>query len=127
MATPLSGKTGTVKLGAVPTAVADITAWTLSLTSDNQAYNSSDTAGETKRIPGNADSTGTFEFYWDGAAEPVTKGELVDVELGFGTGNYEGNVIIDSVDPSMDVEGAAIMKVSVSFSQNGAMTFTAVT
>ena len=72
-----TGKIGTLKVnGAAPT---DIRNWQYDRTSDLKAFRSSSTGGETGRVAGNGDLTGSFEVYNNVC--PVTVGSRVLLAL----------------------------------------------
>lgn len=112
----VSGKDGAVN------SFTDITGWTLSRKSDNKSYVSSSTDGNTKRVAGNKDWSGTISGKFDGST-PVEEGESVALTLTVASGvAYTGTALIDSVDTETNIETGDIVGWSAAFSGNGALT-----
>ena len=125
---PISGKFGTVKFSG--TEITECRTWSLSLTSDNKAYVSCSTAGQTRRVAGNKDWTASATIYLqDGLDVPFDEGDIALLELftdqtaGSG-GKYAGQGIVESIEPEVDIEGGELVSATVNFAADGAMTFT---
>ena len=127
MGAPISGNKGG-KATFEGTEIPDVLTVSRSRSADNQAYNSSQTAGETKRVAGNKDSTRTVEYQLDNgvpfAIEVGDKGALetfTSEEVGEG-GKFAGPVIVDSIEPSINPSTGEIIRETINFSQDGAPT-----
>ena len=120
----ISGKDGTVKIGSTP--VAEITAWSLSTTSNNPAYASSSTGGYKKRVAGVKDASGSIAFKLD-PADPVTddfdEGDHVTLLLHVDAARfYSVPAVIDSIHLEVDIDSGDIIGGRAEFSSNGAWT-----
>ncbi len=126
MGAPKTGSDGKVKFGAGPTDIDDIKSWSLSRSVEAKPYNSSSTAGQTKRVAGNKDWSGSFELYMDAAdMDPgFDEGDLVDLELHSDDGvhKYTGNALITDIGTEVEVEGADIESQTITFEGNGVLT-----
>lgn len=125
MSTPISGKHGRVKVAG--TALTDVTKWSLTPKSENQAYASSHTNGRKKRIAGVGDSSGSFDTKYDSATGPkFREGQEVTLQLRVnktdpGDG-FDVEAIIDEVSYEVDLDSGAIVAENYTFSGNGALT-----
>ena len=132
MVDPYTGSGGAVKFGAGPTTVADVRNWSLEETVEAKPYNSSSTSGNTKRLAGNKDWTGSFDVYLeDGSPGPhdihsdLQAGDFADLDLHVDASNkFEGNALIIGVSVEVDIEGAEIVGATASFEGNGALSRT---
>lgn len=124
MGQPITGKDGKVEVDSVE--IADITSWTLNPVSDNKPYVSSSTAGQTRRLKGNKDKTGSFVALIDeGSNFAFDDGDIVAIKLILVSGKFwSGNVMIDSTDWNVDVLAADPVEVTVNFGQDAALVFT---
>ena len=128
MSKPISGKNGNATFKGE---VLEVRTWTITDTADNQSYNSSRTKGQTRRVHGVDDWTGSVSLYFqDGRRPPnINKGDIGSLVLktseliaGKGeTGTGEG--IVDSIVPETDVEGGTLIGAALNMSADGAMTF----
>jgi len=118
----MSGSGGVVRVGGV--AIAEIRNWRLSRTATNPTYNSSGTARQTKRVPGNKDWTASFEFYTVDGDPNFDEGDEITVQLylsapAVGAKYWQGAALVNSIDTSVDVEGAAPISGAASVEGNG--------
>lgn len=112
----ISGKDGSVN------SFADITGWTLNVTSNNSAYASSSTGGWKKRVPGVKDWSGSFSGKYNGSV-PVSEGEEVTLTLGVdATDSYSGDAVIDQVNLQVDIDNGEVVGFTASFSGAGPLT-----
>ena len=74
MATPISGRDGSVDVGG--SAVAEVTGWRFNPTSNNSAWASSDTSGYKNRIKGVLDGSGSIDFKLDKDSSQATSLEV---------------------------------------------------
>ena len=107
MPAPKSGNGGTLSIAAQTTY--DIRSWSLSRTSDNQAFVSSQTSGATHRIPGNKDMSMNISLFApDGAIDlgaGIEEGLTVEViATTDGVNSFTGDVIIDSMEIVVNIE-----------------------
>lgn len=122
MGTPISGKNGSVLVGA--TEIGDVESWELDDVMEGQAYASNSTAGRRKRIAGIGDLTGRIVYKLDTAAAlPLAPGDSVTLDLEVdATHHYEVQVYIESVGTVVNVETGAITAQTAEFSGNGTIT-----
>ena len=106
----ISGKDGSVG------SYSEITAWSLSITSNNSSYASSDTAGYKKRVAGTKDVTGSFEGKWTGSA-PVDVGDLVSgLVLNLdGSQSYTLDAVVEGFTMEVDLDDGEIIGWSADF------------
>jgi len=121
-----SGFGGNAKLSAASLVeVTDVIRWTWNKSTEFKPYNSSDTAGNTKRLTGNTDSNGTIEFYQPGGLMGFARqpGILVAIELNTAGGvkTVSGNVAITEFASEVAVEDKDLIKATISWEQNGVM------
>jgi hypothetical protein len=105
-------------------ALPDVRQWTLTRRSESRAYASSSTAGCTRRLPGLRDWSVTFELYRDDGDVPFDVGDVVTLRLWVtqaGDHRYEGQAVIDSIRPVVDIEAGRIVSVTVTASADGAL------
>lgn len=117
----ISGKNGTVNAGG---AISDATSWSLSMTSNNPSWASSNTSGYKKRVAGIMDTSGSYSAKWS-ASIPVA-GSLVS-SAAFtidGTNTWTLDIIIDSVNLEVDMDDGDVVGYSVDFSGNGVVAVT---
>lgn len=115
----ISGKDGTVSFGS---SVTDATGWSLSLTSNNPAYGSSDTSGYKKRVAGVKDWSGSYSGKLNGTTVP-TLGASVTVSFSTdGTTAWSGTAVCDAVNIEVDMDDGDVVGYSVDFSGNSVVT-----
>lgn len=117
----VSGKSGTLKLGAAT--VAPIAQWKLELTSRHKAYAANDTGGAVKRLAGVDDASGSFQCQVSDSGNcPVRRGQQATAQFHLdasGANYYEVPIIIDRIGVTCDITGGAILAFAVDFSGNG--------
>lgn len=130
MAKPITGNDGKATFSG--TDILQVRGWTLSDSSDNKAFVSSATAGQTRRVKANQDWTASVTVFFDDGSPPtnVAKGDIAELELftaqGAGVGGkYVGEGIVESIEPETDVEGGELIGATINFAADGAMVFTA--
>ena len=130
MTKPITGNDGKATFNAAD--ILHVRTWTLNDVSDNKAYVSSETSGQTRRVKANQDWTASVTVYFDEGTPTVnvTKGQIAALELfdaqGSGVGGkYVGQGIVASVDPETDIEGGELVGATINFEADGAMVFTA--
>jgi len=108
-----SGKFGLMKINNVTPS--DIKNWTARRSNDMKAYRSSNTNGETGRVPGNNDLTGTFEVY--GVAGPISVGTSCTLALytSSGAAPMTGPAVIGESEVMVNVETGDIIGFRVSW------------
>lgn len=120
----ISGKSGTITVSN--SAVAEITGWSLTTTSNNPAYASNATSGHKTRRGGVKDFTGTADYVYDTAADihdTLATGNTVTLVLSMdGTENISCPSIIDSITYNVDINDGGIVGGVVSFSATAAPT-----
>ena len=103
-------------------AIPDVTSFNLSLVSTNTSYVSSTTAGATRRIPGNKDTTGSFAQLTGDFASMLQPGDIVLLRL-FVTATEFWQLtyvrIIDLSNLQVDREGATPVGGTVNFAFSG--------
>jgi len=114
----ISGKNGTVNVGG---AITDATGWSLSLTSNNPAYGSSDTAVYKKRVPGIKDTTGSYSAKYNGGVVSVGSEHASAAFTLDGTTTWTLDVIVDAVNLEVDMDDGDVVGYSVDFSGNSAI------
>lgn len=116
--TPFGGK---VLMDGVE--VADVRGHTINEVHESKPYNSSATAGVTKRLQGNTDWTATITLYVDEDGKvPIAKGDYVAVKLySDATHGREGNAWVDGVTYEVDIEDKAINAATIEVSGDGAL------
>lgn len=115
----LTGKGGSVTFTNCQTSAKS---WSLSWSSDNAEITdfADGSAGYKKRLPTLKDWSATVEYNYD-AANTASPGDSATLTLNVNaTINYSGSALIDTITPSVDVNGVASM--TVAFSGNGALT-----
>ena len=121
----LSGKNGTILIGAV--AIAEITGWSFNPTSNNPSWSGNTNSGYKARVAGVKDASGSFEFKVQDATE-VAKfevGTLLTLLLhadGSTTLDYSVPSIVDGVTVEVDIDDGDVVSGSCDFSSNGAWT-----
>lgn len=129
-AKPKSGANGQVYWGSeamsADAEVARVRNWRLTKSSDNKGFSDSESVNQMQRVGGIIDGTGSFEVYLPGGVPTLEfeEGDIVTIQLDWDgdTGYYYGGeVIIDSIEYEVDVEGAELEGAVVSFSQDGAL------
>jgi hypothetical protein len=115
----ISGKNGTVSVGG---AITDATGWSLSLTSNNPAYASSDTDGYKKRVGGIKDTTGSYSAKYNGGVVSVGSEHTAASFTLDGSTSWSLDIIIDAVNLEVDMDDGDVVGYSVDFSGNGAIT-----
>ena len=118
-----SAKNAVVKLGV--TALNEVLEWNWNGSQNNPDYRSSSTGGETARVAGHKDSSGSFRVavaasgsIWSVLAPGDT---IVDLRLHEdATLFHSGPAIVDSMEPTADINGDGLLEVVVNFSQTGA-------
>ena len=113
----ISGKDGTATQDGVE--VAELSAWTLTRTSNNPDYHTNDSGGSKKRVAGVKDCSGTLTFQDRPSLDP---GDGIALVLYTNEDIFTGNVIIDDESEECDIEGGAIVGFKYNFSGNGTMT-----
>lgn len=121
----ISGKDGTVKIGAVE--IAEITAWSFNPTSNNPSFASSSVPGYKRRVAGVKDGSGNFDFKLQDATELAKFAVGTEVTLvldvdGSATATYTVPSFIDSVTVETDMDDGEVVGGSCDFSTNGAWT-----
>jgi hypothetical protein len=118
----ISGKNGKILANSVE--IADVRDWTLNRSNEDKPYNSSSTAGETRRVAGNNDSSGSFNIYSeDGNIANIERGSVYTLHLYVNaTQFYSVPAFIQSIEPTVSIESADLVGVSITFAQNGAIT-----
>lgn len=122
---PITGTQGAIVVDGEE--LADVRQWTLTRRSDNRAYASSSTGGHTRRLPGVRDWSVTFELYSVSGDVPFDVGAVLSLRLWVrqdgGSGpRYEGQAVVDSIRPVVDIEAGRIVAVTVTASGDGALT-----
>jgi len=119
-----SGKDGMVYSG--DTKIAQITKWSLTCTSKNPEYSSSDAPGQTTRVAGVKDAKGSFEFKCDDtspAYSTIQNGGTYTLKLYLNATKYlTVPAIIDDEKFDVDISGGETVSGSASFSQTAAIT-----
>lgn len=119
-----SGKDGYVESGS--TKLAQITKWSMTCSSNNPAWSSSDTPGQMTRVAGVKDAKGSFDFKVDDtspAYATLYAGSTVTLHLYTTTGKqFVVPAIIDDDKYDCDVSGGDAVSGSMSFSQTAAIT-----
>ena len=130
MAIPITGNDGKATFNAAD--ILHVRTWTLNDVSDNKAYVSSETAGQTRRVKGNQDWTASVTVYFDEGTPTVNavKGQIAALELfnaqGSGVGGkFTGQGIVESVNPESDIEGGELVGATINFEADGAMVYSA--
>jgi hypothetical protein len=120
-----SAKNATVKIGGV--VVVEVLEWNWNRSQQNPDYRSNSTAGETSRVAGHKDSSGSFRVavalatsIWTvmQPGDTVASLELFEDAVK----NHSGPALIDSMEPTADINGDGLLEVVVNFSQTGAWT-----
>lgn len=123
MADPITGKDG--KIMADSSAVEHVRNWSITKESDNKTYTSSSTSGWQKTAAGNKKWSGSFEIYLQNGAVDLAfdEGDLVAGEFytDAAVHYYAGNVRVDSIEVSTDIEGAELVPATVNFTGDGAL------
>lgn len=120
MGSPISAKSGDASWDGTP--VNDVISLQFTGTNATQPYNSSDTAGETKRVAGHNDSTLTLEYLPDAGTmvSVFTQGQIAAL-IGYSdqpnSKSITGSFIVDSVQMSVPIGDGSIVGDSVSLSQ----------
>jgi len=115
----ISGKEGTLELNdAEETPVTNIR---VSITSANDAYAANDTAGWKKRVAGTKDSTGSFSMK---DKPSVEEGDKRTLKVYTNQDVWTQPIIIDSIDPEIDINDGTTTGFEVSFSGDGAGSWT---
>jgi len=107
----ISGKDGKVKIG--PASVAEITRWSFTSTSSNQALVTSSTGGFRKRIAGVKDASGSIAFRLD-PGDPITndfdEGDRVTLLLHIDAARYYSvPAIIDRINLEVDIDSGDVV------------------
>jgi hypothetical protein len=120
----LSGKNGTLKLGA--TVVTPISDWKLTLRSEQAAYVANDTGGAKRRLSGAEDCSGTFRCSVtdDGRCpvrrnQPVTAQFHVDATM---DNYYEASIVVEAIDVECDISSGRVVAFTVTFNGDGPVT-----
>ena len=118
---PITGLGGKVEMGAAE--VADIKQWSLNRTNDAKAYTSSSTAGQTKRLKGNKDWSGSFTCLPALGDVAFDEGDSIVVKLYVtATQFYTGTAIVTGISPTVNVANAEVQETAVTFGGDGALT-----
>ena len=113
----ISGKDGSVG------SYAEITSWSLNITSNNSAYASSDTAGYKKRVAGTKDVTGSMEGKWNGSMQVTPGDAITGLALNLdATQSYTLDAVVDSFSLEVDVDDGEVIGWSADFSVKGTTT-----
>lgn len=115
----ISGKNGTASVGG---SIADCTGWSLTWSSNNPSYGSTDTSGYKKRVGGVKDWSGSYSAKYNGGT--TTPGQTAG-GASFtldGSTSWSGDVIVDSVNLEVDMDDGDVVGYSVDFSGNGVLT-----
>ena len=113
----ISGKDGSVG------SYAEITDWSLSLSSNNSSYASSDTAGWKKRVAGTKDVSGSMSGKWNGTAQVAAGDEISGLVLNLdATQSYTMDACIDTFNIEVDIDDGEIIGWSADFSIRGTTT-----
>lgn len=99
----------------------DVRTWSLEVTCDLKAYNSSDTAGQTKRLAGNIDASGAWTVYCDDISDLPDEGDVIPIRLFVNATQYWDIEFahIDSVKPDTDIESGDLIGAEISWSFAG--------
>ena len=127
MASPLTAAEGKVYYGVGLTEVDDVVNITVNRTSEAKAYNSSATAGRTRRLTGNRDSQVTFERLLDDGELNLgfDEGDIITLKAETNTGKFlQGSYHVDSINVTVNVETKEIEKATITASQDGAFSLT---
>lgn len=120
-----SGKSGKVEIGA--TQVAHITGWTLTETSNNPAYASSETGGAKTRVMGVKDATGSMQGKLDDTTSQdatIKAGSSGTAKLYTDSSKYiEVDIIIDRFEVEVDPDEGEIVSFSADFSATAAVDY----
>ena len=120
-----SGKDGYVESGS--TKLAQITKWSLTLSSKNPEWSSTDTPGEMTRDDGVHDAKGSFDFKVDDTSPAygvLQRGSKVTLHLYTTAGKqFVVPAIIDEEKYDDDISGGEAVSGSMSFSQTAAITY----
>lgn len=117
----ISGKNGTVSTGS---AVTDVLNWRLNRSSNNSAFATSNTAGYKNRVAGTADWSGSISVVRNtNAVIQFVVGSTYNLVLTEdGTKNWNGAMIVDSLEEMVNIDTGDYIGVTVNFSGNGALT-----
>jgi len=124
MSVPITGLSGSVEMDSL---LADVFSWSITRTSDNQTYASSSTAGWKKTLAGQkgwtltmsvANPDGSLEFGFEIGDSVAFVGTSV-------TGKYaSGTAVIDTIEPEVDIEGATVVRSTVTATGDGELSYT---
>ena len=118
----ISGKNGTVEFDG--TTILDATSWSITQTSNNPAFGSTDTQGHKTRVGGVKDNTGTFNAKYNGAI-PLDAGDSGDgVFTVDGTATYTVPIIIDQIALEVDMDDGDVVGYAVDWSGCGPVVIT---
>ena len=113
----ISGKDGAVG------SYAEVTGWSLNITSNNASYASTSTSGWKKRVQGTSDVTGSVEFKWSGAklvdAGDIVSGLVLTIDS---SDSYTLDAIIDTLNVEADLDDGDFISGSFDFSVTGTTT-----
>ena len=118
-----SAKNATIKIGGVE--VVEVLEWNWNRSQNNPDYRSNSTAGETSRVAGHKDSSGSFRVAVAVAVSIWTVMQPGDTIAALelfedATKKHAGPAVIDSMEPTADINGDGLLEVVVNFSQTGA-------
>lgn len=127
MANIISGKSGTVKVGATPTALVDIAMWSMECKVVESAHASNSTSGWKTRCAGVKDATGKLKAWQnDGAAVALVVGNTYAAQFhidGSGANYYSGSILITGFDGyEVDMNDGKEVAANYSWGANGALT-----
>ncbi len=113
---------GTLAASPVYTALTDVRGWTLTLTSANQPYVTSDTAGGTKRTVGNLDASMSISVYESDLTALPVENDINAIRLFVdATTHWEilWGMFGEISDILVDIETAAVIGATLNASMNG--------
>jgi len=95
---------------------------TIEETSNNPSAVTSETAGWTARVCGAGDWSGSLNYLQDDfAAQPPRKGDEVALIINDGNYTYSGDIVVDRVRYGPIDRGGEFVRISLTFSGNGAL------
>jgi hypothetical protein len=118
---PLTGDHGSILINGRE--LPHVRQWRLRRRSASRPYASSATAGQTRRLPGRRDWSVAFEF--DGHDLPIDEGDRITLRLYVDRAAgrfYQGQAVIDTIEPVMDLRKDEPLTIHVRASADGALT-----
>jgi hypothetical protein len=118
MASPVSGKTGTILIGATP--ISELRNWKATAKSNNAAFATNATPGFKRRVSGTKDIEVSFQML-DDPAGTIAEGDHVTLVLKK-TSSITWKtvpVVIDSIDVNVDIDDGKEVSYDVKASGDG--------